>query len=130
MRIVYGYRPMGRGSRRRSGRAFLALLLLPIVWAACKKPAAQPVDACLTQCRLRANELGCPHPEGCEGPCTALRNATACAKQLHSFEDCFLKLPRERWECGDDGVPVPNAHSCEPEKGYVEDCLLRTNGKL
>jgi hypothetical protein len=105
-------------------------MLLLVAWGGCKKPKPETIDACLTQCRLRAKELGCLHPEGCEGPCTALRHATACATQLRAFEDCFLKLPRERWECGDDGVPVPNGHTCEAEKGNVEDCLLRTNGKL
>lgn len=111
----------------RAHRMIVVLAILALAGPACRK--AKP-DPCTSNCQHRAAELGCAHAERCATECTKLLHASSCALQARAFVECFLKEPREHWECGNEGLPVMEGESCESEQANVSDCLQRTGGKL
>ena len=81
-------------------------------------------DPCLSLCERNAKELGCHHPEDCKSSCKKLHESPVCGTPLKEFESCFLKEPREHWECDDfDGVPALKDGVCGAERGRVLACL-------
>ena len=109
-------------------RGSIAILLLAVLPAGCRKAA--PTDPCVKTCELRATERRCDHPERCEDACAKLRNATACARELRGFRECFLNEPSDHWECGNDGLPQVRHIYCENQQDAVVGCLERSGGKL
>ena len=92
-------------------------------------PADAADDGCTSTCLLRAKELRCQHPEGCEDACRKLHASTHCVRQVRAFLACFLKEPSIHWECSESGLPVLG-HACEGEQANVSDCLILSEGKL
>ena len=108
-----------------ASRMFLALLLLAAVAAGCRR------DACTRNCQLRAQELGCRHPERCAPTCDEVRQATACATAMKAFMQCALMQPKEQWVCSsDDGAPTVRDDVCGAEREGVLGCLQKSDGKL
>jgi len=109
-------------------RGPVTMLLLALLPGGCRR--AKATDPCVTTCRLRAIERGCGHPERCDDACAKLRSATACARELRGFRDCFLNEPSDHWECGNDGLPQVRHLYCESQQDTVVGCLERSGGKL
>jgi hypothetical protein len=109
-------------------RGAVAMFLVALLLGGCRK-TIRP-DACVTTCKVRAAERGCGHPERCEDECTKLRNATACARELRAFMECFLNEPSDHWECSNDGLPEVRHLYCENQQDAVVGCLQQSGGKL
>jgi hypothetical protein len=93
-------------------------------------PSSSADDRCTPNCELRAKELGCRQPEGCQHACTLLHEAKHCSTQLQAFMRCFLKEPKDHWQCDPEGIPEVKEDFCEGERGNVMDCLHASNGQL
>ncbi len=122
----------------------VAMSLATLAWVGCKRTKGVPAgddagaariplradDPCLVNCELRAKELGCRQPAGCQNACIQLRDAKFCGAQLRDFTKCFLAQPKDQWQCDGDGIPAVKEDACEAERGNVMDCLHTHDGQL
>jgi hypothetical protein len=83
-------------------------------------------DRCVPVCEQRAKELDCHPTDSCKLTCDKLHTATTCAKELKTFEDCFLGRPVKEWICDSDGTPVVRPESCGAERDAVMRCMQIT----
>jgi hypothetical protein len=108
-----------------SFRYFVTLLTV-LLAAGCHRKE----DPCLSNCQLRAKELGCAHADQCGATCEKVKQAKNCAKPMEAFMQCAYKQPKARYQCSEDGVPVVGDEICEAERGDMFICLQRFQGQL
>jgi hypothetical protein len=101
-------------------RAFMSIVFIALLAA---HAAGCHRDACLPTCVKRAKELACNNPQDCKASCDKLHGSPICVSEFKAFEACFLKEPREHWQCDVDGQPAVKEGVCSPERAKVMTCL-------
>ena len=102
-------------------RIVLAFFLLVPALGACHR------DRCLSVCQQREKELGCTPSESCKETCGQLHEASGspCDAEFRGWEGCIVNLPKDQWECGIRGQPVPRETACHDARVKVMACITK-----